>query len=131
MHVGHGGLAYLTDVAHLLGAESSGESDALYVTLEGGAKITVSLETDNLESLLLYTELGDAPTGDRFLQDLGQANFLGAGTDGAVLALRPDKPIACFFKRVMVGIHSPEDFLPILKSFCEVATAWQQRLRSY
>ena len=131
MQVSYSGLTFLTDVARLLGLDNSDEITVLYLTLEGGGQITVSLETDTVESLLLYTELGDVPVGDTFLRDIGQANFLGAGTGSAVLALRPDASVACCFRRVLVGIHSPEDFLPILKAFCEVATSWQQRLRTY
>ncbi|CAM4259083.1 Type III secretion system chaperone [Bordetella tumbae] len=125
------GQIFLTELARLLGAHQPEDSAALYLTLESDVQVTVSLETSSIESVLLYAELGDVPSGDAFLQDMGQANFLGAGTEGAVLALRPDDPVACLFKQVPIGIHSPDDFLPLLKTFCEVATNWQQRIRTY
>lgn len=125
------GQIFLTELARLLGAHHPEDSAALYLTLESDVQVTVSLETSSIESVLLYAELGDVPSGDAFLQDMGQANFLGAGTDGAVLALRPDDPVACLFRQIPISIHSPDDFLPLLMTFCEVATNWQQRLRTY
>ncbi|WP_415807903.1 type III secretion system chaperone [Bordetella muralis] len=125
------GQLFLRELARLLGAPQPEDSAVLYLTLESDQQVTVSLETSSIETVLLYTELGGAPSGDAFLQDMGHANFLGAGTEGAVLALRPDDPVVCLFKSVPTGVHSPDDFLPLLKTFCEVAVNWQQRLRAY
>lgn len=125
------GQLFLTELARVLGAPQTEGSAVLYLTLESDLQVTVTLETSSIETVLLYTELGVAPSGDAFLQDMGQANFLGAGTEGAVLALRPDDPVICLFRNVPTGVHNPEDFLPLLKTFCEVAVNWQQRLRTY
>ncbi|OZI59252.1 hypothetical protein CAL20_06455 [Bordetella genomosp. 4] len=125
------GQLFLTELARLLGAPQAEDSAVLYLTLAGDVQVTVSLETSGVESVLLYAELGGVPSGDAFLQDIGRANFLGAGTEGAVLALRPDDPVACLFRHVPTGVHCPDDCLPILKTFCEVATNWQQRIRTY
>ncbi len=131
MQAGKEGTVFLEDVAHLLGVGDLEVKSALYLTLEAGVRVTAGLETDNVENVLLYAEIGHVSPGkDEFLRDMAQANFLGAGTEDAILALRPDEPIACLFKRVPINNHSPQDFLPILDTFCQVATNWHLRLKT-
>jgi hypothetical protein len=122
---------FLTELARFLGAHEPEDSTVLYLTLDTDVQVTVTLETSGHASVLLYAELGDSPTTDRFLRDIAQANFLGAGTQDSVLALRPDNRVVCLFRQVPLELHSPHDFVPLLQTFCEVASSWRQRLRSY
>ncbi|MBV8406781.1 MAG: type III secretion system chaperone [Alphaproteobacteria bacterium] len=124
------GSIFLKDVAQLLNVGDLDASSALYLTLESGLPVTVSLETEGeRESALLYAEIGKLPT-DAFLREMAQANFLGAGTDNAILALRPDQPTVCLFKRIALASCNPQDFLPVLDAFCQVATRWQLHLQT-
>jgi len=130
-HVNKRGPIFLSDTAALLGIGHPDEEGALYLEFEQQLQITVSLETHDIDSVLMYAEIGDTPGGDEYLRDICQANFLGAGTADAVLALRSDEPIVCIFQRVYVDVYSPQAFLPVLQAFCNVAAIWQQRLRRY
>lgn len=124
------GLIFLKDVANLLGADELDISSALYLTLEGGVRVTLSLDSDVVGGVLLYADIGEMPNDGDFLREMAQANFLGAGTDDAILALRPDEPTVSIFKRITFTNLSPQAFLPVLDAFCQVATRWHLRLQA-
>lgn len=120
----------LAEIARLLDAGDIEVQSTFYLELESGVQVTVSLEEseDSQESILFFAEIGDLRDDAALLREMASANFLGGGTGDAILALRPDVPRVCLFKRITRAGRSPQDFLPLLDEFCRVATRWQRHL---